>query len=406
VAVALGVLVAFRIALAIAVLARAGHPVLPGFPVYRYDPTGGDTYAYYYGARELVKTWQRQATIVLPLALVGVALALLLVRRSRGVRDRGVVLVLGLAWIVGGLAAVLAGLSRFSGAPSIGWPLVWSVPMLPYRALRLSLDPNVAYGIGFAYWTIFIAAALVATYALGLALSARRGVALLGAALYAFWPLVALVIGGHRGTEKGTWAIDAGLGRVSEPLSTALVLTALALLVAAAYTPRNAALAGALLGFATAVRLSNAVIAAAVVVWLLLTHQRTRAALVAVAGCAFVPVVAAYWSKGYVALPADTFSPHPFALHYASRAWSDSLLWHPSVLLTLVPIALVGSLAAWSREAALLCACVAANAIFYTFYYDTPLHPRFMFVVLPIVLVLWAAGATAALSVRRLALAR
>jgi hypothetical protein len=36
---------------------------------------------------------------------------------------------------------------------------------------------------------------------------------------------------------------------------------------------------------------------------------------------------------------------------------------------------------------------VAATAAFYTVYALTPIHPRFLFVVLPIVLVFWAAGA-------------
>ena len=37
---------------------------------------------------------------------------------------------------------------RAVGAPTIGWPLVWSVPLLPYRALGLPLGPNLAFAVG------------------------------------------------------------------------------------------------------------------------------------------------------------------------------------------------------------------------------------------------------------------
>jgi hypothetical protein len=404
---ALAALIAFRIALAGAVLARSGHRLMAGFPVYRFNPTPGDAYAYYFGARELVQTWQRHVLVIAPVALLGTVSGVLLVIWSRRAwRERGVILVVGLAWVVGVLAALLAGLSRFSGAPSIGWPLVWSVPLLPYRALRLPLDPNVAFAIALVLWTGFIAAVVIALYVLGLGVSRRREVALSGAALYAFWPLLALVLGGHRGTGKGTWQNDVGLSAVSEPLSTALVVSALAFVVSRPRTPMKAGLAGGLLGLATAVRLSNGVIAACVVISLLVVRERGRAVAAIAAGAAFVPVVAAYWPKGYVALPAETFHAHPFALGYARAAWTESLLWHPSVLIALIPVALLGTVMIERRSALLLWGCVAANALFYTFYYDTPLHPRFMFVVLPIVLMFWAAGALTALSTPRLALDR
>jgi hypothetical protein len=41
----------------------------------------------------------------------------------------------------------------------------------------------------------------------------------------------------------------------------------------------------------------------------------------------------------------------------------------------------------------LLAAEILATAAFYTFYFATPIHPRFLFVVLPLVLVLCVAGA-------------
>ena len=92
-------------------------------------------------------------------------------------------------------------------------------------------------------------------------------------------------------------------------------------------------------------------------------------------------------------LKPPVFPAHPFALRYARDAWSHSLLWHPAVLTVLVPVALLGTAATRRRSAALLWSCVAVTSAFYTFYSLTPIHPRFLFVVLPIVLVFWAAGA-------------
>jgi hypothetical protein len=67
------------------------------------------------------------------------------------------------------------------------------------------------------------------------------------------------------------------------------------------------------------------------------------------------------------------------------------------VLVVLVPLAIVGVVRTAPFARALLAASVAATAVFYSFYELTPIHPRFLFVVLPVVLVLWAGGAAAAL---------
>ena len=69
------------------------------------------------------------------------------------------------------------------------------------------------------------------------------------------------------------------------------------------------------------------------------------------------------------------------------------MLWHPAVLAVLLPIALLGTFRAARKTALLLWSCVAVTAAFYTFYSLTPIHPRFLFVTLPIVLVFWASGA-------------
>jgi hypothetical protein len=267
--------------------------------------------------------------------------------------------------------------------------------VLPYRTVGLPLDPDIAFVFATTLSLLCVAATVVATYLLGIAVTGgRRFVALLAAALYGLWPVLVLLIGGHRGTENGTWQNDLGLSVYSEPLSTALVAVGLVLVV----RRRGAAAAaagGVLLGLATAVRLSNALIAGCLVVGLIVLRDRKGALAFTAGGAALVPVVAAYWPKGYVKLPDRVFPPHPFALRYASSAWSDSLLWRPSVLIVLIPLALLGTLIANRAIAALLWSCVAVTALLYTFYVYTPLHPRFLFVVLPIVLVFWAAGAAA-----------
>ena len=50
---------------------------------------------------------------------------------------------------------------------------------------------------------------------------------------------------------------------------------------------------------------------------------------------------------------------------------------------------------------ALLGASVATNALFYTFYEHTHLHPRFLYASLPELFVLWAAGIGVLVSLRR-----
>lgn len=61
---------------------------------------------------------------------------------------------------------------------------------------------------------------------------------------------------------------------------------------------------------------------------------------------------------------------------------------------TFAPVALVG--AWWLRRRpsalALLAAVALANAAFYTVYEPTAIHPRFLYVSLPPLFVLWSAG--------------
>lgn len=398
----LSALCGFRVVLPLIVLAASGHAVV-GLPRYVYDPLSGDAYGYYSATRELLGVSERDAVLVaLAVGLAGIGV--FVVRRVARGRQRTAAIVAAVTWGLALVAAVLAGLSRSTGAGTLGWPLLWSVPLAPYRALGLPLDPDVAFVFGLALSLAAIVVAVVATYALALFATRRRGVALLAASLYALWPLIVVPLGGSRGSENGTWQGEIGLSLYTEPLSTALVTSALALVLAPRAVPATAALAGSLLGFAVAVRLSNGLVLACVLVAVAL-RRPVHAAWLAVAAAAFAPLVAAYWSKGYVPLSESAFPTALFSLDRVVEAWTDSLLWRPRVLLALVPLAVVGTARLTRPVALLLWACVLSTAAFYSTYAPTPMHPRFLFVVLPIVLVLCAAG-LAELAERAASLAR
>ena len=65
----------------------------------------------------------------------------------------------------------------------------------------------------------------------------------------------------------------------------------------------------------------------------------------------------------------------------------------PHVLLIVAPLAAVGIaglLRPW--QLALVLAFLLINPVFYSFYANTALHPRFLYASLPELFVLWAAG--------------
>lgn len=390
----LAALVAARVAIPLAALAASGSD-LPGIPRYDYAPLNGDAHDYYAAGRGLISTLLRQAPLTAAVA-VCVALAAWLGLRLRRRRPE-------LAWVALAAPALTLGLGlaaeiRFmhvSGAGTIGWPLVWAVPMAPLRALG-TLDPDSAFAVGFALSLVCNAVTVVATAYAGRFATGSRAAGLGAATLFALWPLLTGVIAGERGWENGTWQVDAGLHLYSEPLSTALVTVSAALLLAPRPASARLWAAGGLLGFATAVRLSNALLAALalVLVWRL---ARPHVAAFLVGGIASVPVVVSYFPKGYVPRwdNPDQFPQDPFSLDYLGTSWSESLLFRPVTLLVLAPLALAGVVALRRRRAPLflLGGWIAVTAAFYSVYESTPQHPRFLFVVLPAVLVLEAAGA-------------
>lgn len=395
---ALAVLAAIRVAIPLAALAAEGSQ-LPGLPRYSFVALSGDATGFYAAAREFMASWGRlPPAVVVTLALAVLAGAAAFVAGWRGYRDRR-------AWLLAGAAlaaalVVTAGVSQMNppGAAVFGWPLVWSLPMLPYRALGGPLDPEIAFGFGLTLSLAANAVTIIATAYAGLYATGRRTVGLVAAALYAFWPFLTGLVGGSRAWENGSWQIDAGLHLYTEPLSTALVTTAAALLLHPRRTPLRLAGAGAVLSLATTVKLSNGFAAVLGLAILVVAIGARRSLPFLAGGLSFAPVVAAYWPLGYVQVFDNpvSFPRVPFALDYAARSWSESLLFTPRTVLLLAPLAVAGAfLVRRGAALALLLAWTLVNPAFYSFYANTPLHPRFLYASLPTFFVLWAAGAAA-----------
>jgi hypothetical protein len=383
-------LAALRAVPPLVVLAASGRD-LPGAPPYTYTPLNGDSYGYYATAREFMATLGR----IDPVVAAALALAALLVgwigvrlwlagRRWQGVVVVAAVLALALTYVVDRMTP--------SGAVVFGWPLLWSLPMLPYRTAGLPLDPDVAFGFGLALALAANAAAVVATAFVGLYTTGRRAVGLVAAALFAIWPLLTRPLAGPSAWENGQWQADVGLHLYTEPLSTALVAAAFALVLSPRLDDLRLALAGLALGYATLTKLSNGSLAFGTAVLVLLWLGPRRALPLAAAGLVAVPLVAVYWPQGYPALEhVPAWSPD-----YLAQSWTDSLIFRPGVLVVLLVPALLGALLVRRAEAlALLAGAIVVTAVLYSFYEATWVHPRFLYVALPSLFVLQAAAVVA-----------
>jgi hypothetical protein len=385
----------FRVLVPLAALAASGHQ-LPRLPLYRYRPLNGDANGFYSAARELISAATR-----VPRPLAGALVVLLVCSVAAGVAlwrrlpsSRWIAVAVPLLALSLAASAAIHEMSP-PGAAVIGWSLVWAVPMLPFRAMGV-LDPDAAFALGLVLSLLAVAVTTVAVAAIGVLATGRRAVGLTAAGLWALWPFLPALVVGDKAWENGQWNVDVGLHLYTEPLSTALVAVTVALLLARQPTTSTTGIAGLLAGLATLVKLSNGLIAAVVLPVIVLRHGRRHA--VSYAACALVsmPMVIAYWPKGYVGQFDGQIAAvdHPFALDYAWRSWRDSLVFSPRMLLVLLPLALVGVVAVRGRAArALLVLPVVVTAAFYSFYYVTALHPRFLYVTLPLLLTLEAAGA-------------
>jgi hypothetical protein len=391
-----GILALLRILPAIVVLVANGRS-LPTIPGSGYGPPTGDTYGFYAAAREFVSAWAHVSRPLLGLAVIALIAALVVARRlwRQGSGGGAVALVsvaIGLFTAVGVRAMVP------TGAGAVGWPIVWSIPMFPLRAAGL-LSYHVAYYGGIA---ILLAANVVTVIAT--ALIARRfappRIALVAPALLVLWPFLMRFVEGTGNIVYGSWLDDQGVALYAEPLSTALVAVALALVILRAEDERAIAAAGALAGFATAVRISNITIAAVLGLSILLLRNRRAAALYVIACAGMGAIAAAFWSLGYATFSGGKSEQAPaglFSWHYLLRSWRDSGVFDWKMALLLLPLPLVG---AWALrrdtpDLVALAGTVVVTAAFYSAYYITALHPRFLFVALPALFVLATVGVAA-----------
>ncbi|MBA3842908.1 MAG: hypothetical protein H0X39_09875, partial [Actinobacteria bacterium] len=307
-----------------AIVLVANGRSLPGFPGYRYGPPNGDTYGFYAAAREFISAWSHLSKTLLGFAvLVLIGCLALAIRLWLGNRRAQAVVLVSCA---GGLFVAL-GVHEMglTGAGAVGWPIVWSIPLLPLRVVGV-LDYHAAYYLGVA---LLLACNVVTVFAT--ALIARRLVpgrfALVAPALLVAWPFLMRLVDGTGNIVYGSWLDDVGPLLYAEPLSTALVTVALALAILRRADPLAGAFAGAVLGLSVAVRVSNATIAVAIFFVTVLGTTRRTAVAHALAGIGTVMIAAEFWSRGYGSFknhPSDQAPNGLFSLHYLARSWRDS----------------------------------------------------------------------------------
>ncbi len=390
----LAVLAAVRLAIPLSAYAASGTK-LPGMPRWKDLGLQGDATGFYAATREFMAAWGRMPRPLLGLAVVAaLAVAAWLVgrwRRRPGLRPW---LVPAALFAFGLLVCLDIHWMKPSGAAVFGWSLVWGLVMFPYR-IAFGLTPGIAWDFGFALSLVFVALTVPAVAYLGRNATGRRSVGLVGAACWALWPLLVGVIAGHGAWANSQWDVEVGLHLYDEPLSTLLVTSGAALALTPRPTAMRLALAGCALSVATSVKVSNALLAGALLVVLFL-RGRVRETLPFLAGAlAFAPVVLVYWPLSYPKLYGDpnAWPSDPFDPAHVVSSWTHSSIFTPHTLAIVTPLAAVGALGLlrpWPL--ALVLAFLLLNPVFYSFYANTAEHPRFLYASLPELTVLWAAG--------------
>ena len=391
---ALALLVAVRLAIPLAAYAASGRK-LPGMPRWTYVGLEGDANGFYAATRDFMAAWGRMPRPLLGvLALATLAAAGMLVRAWRARPDLRHWLAPAGLLAFGLLVAADVHWMNATGAAVFGWPLVWGLVMFPYRVV-VGLDPATAWDFGFALSLVWVALTVVAVAYLGRNATGRRSCGLVAAAAWTAWPLLVGVIAGHGAWANGQWDVDVGLHLYDEPLSTLLVTTAAALLLSPQLTAMRLSLAGCTLSLASLVKVSNILLAAVALV-VVVARGRRRDALPYLAGAlSLAPLVLAYWPLSYPSLyanrkawPADPFDPA-----HIVDAWTHSTIFDPHTLAIVVPLAALGAvgvLRPWAL--ALVLAFLLVNPVFYSFFANTPQHPRFLYASLPELFTLWAAA--------------
>lgn len=388
------ILALLRVAPAVVVLIANGQslPLLPG---YAYGPPNGDTYGFYAAAREFISSWGRVSRPLLGLGVVVAASMIALAARlwRQGRRAEAIT---GVAIVGGAFTCLAIREMGTTGAGAIGWPIVWSLPLFPLRVAG-DLTYHAAFYIGVSILLLCNVTSVVVTAVVSRHLIRGR-VALVAPALLVLWPFLMRVVEGTGNGVYGSWLADSGLLLYSEPLSTALVVCAIGLILLRTDGPAaGGAVAGALVAFACAVRVSNATIAVVLFAGLLVAHAWRSAFAYAVAGIGVASIAVVFWSRGYSTFHyrRDKAAPDGlFSLHYIVRSWRDSVVFDWKMLAILLPLPLLGLLALRhrSRDLMVLGGTVAVTVCFYSLYYITALHPRFLYVALPSLFVLAALG--------------
>ena len=191
---------------------------------------------------------------------------------------------------------------RPAGAPVVGWPLLWALrtrapPRLldpgfgPDAAIRRRCGPLVRGGRRHGRRR-----GLRRTLGEWQAGCRDAGAALCSRSGHSFpvsWSASAP-------GRTASWFVDVGLHLYTEPLSTALVVGAVALLLRPAATDLTIGRRRDCLGYATVVKLSDGVIAIGLVRRSARARRWRQAALLTVGGLVWAPLALAYWDKGYV----------------------------------------------------------------------------------------------------------
>ena len=391
----LGALAAVRAAIPLLALASGG--LLPGFPSYSYEGPRGDASGYIDTARAIISagaSFRLLLPVLIAVALAGALAARWAWRRYPG--DRHWVIAAAAAFVSCLLAAVILRIEAQAPAGAVGWPLLLSLPLLPFRLVGW-IDDEVAVGVGIALAIAANTVTIFATAFIGERASGSRQVGLGAAALFTFWPFLVWLLLGEQTWENSAWAIEAGLELYTEPVSTACVAAGLAFALVRGRPPWAAVAAGLALGYATAVRPTNVVFAAAVAILFAAERDWRSAGRLVAGGAAVLPIVLAFLPKkrGYdLALERDETGLPLWSSDYLASSFTEASVWRPLLLAVLIPLVVAGVLALPSRRVALmLLGGAVANAAVYSFFRATFEHPRYLHAGLPALLVLWTAGA-------------
>ena len=187
-----------------------------------------------------------------------------------------------------------------------------------------------------------------------------------------------------------------GLELYTEPLSTACIAAGTALVLVRGRPPWALVSAGIVFGYATAVRPTNIVFAAAAAILFASERDWRSVGRFVVGGLTVLPIVLAFLPKkrGYdLELARDETGLPLWSNDYLLSTFTDSTVWRPLLLALLLPLVAIGVLALPSRRVALmLLGGALANAVIYSFFRATWEHPRYLQAGLPALLVLWCAG--------------